>query len=158
MSSASNAFRVKDRRDQMVLGLTKDAVRVKEKSRAARRKGLRQVEYRGTRYRRSQGRRGDAMEEEVRVEVRARRERSIQIMVQWLEQQELANSEEGTPREPVVEAEGRVGRSEDVVGAIEPAGPGQPVLENKGRAEEAGEVDSVEPRQRLLSEFFRIGR
>ena len=139
----------------MVLGMTKDAARVKEKSRAARRKGLRQVEYRGTRHRRFQGRRGEALEEEVRAEVRARRQRSIQIMARWLEQQELANSKEGTPRETVVEAEDRVGRSQDEVGDLEPAGPGQPVAEDSGRAGEAEKVDSVEPGQPLLSEFFR---
>ena len=135
----------------MVLGMTKDAARVKEKSRAVRRKGLRQVEYRGTRYRRFQGCRGEALEEEVRAEIRARRRRSIKVMAQWLEQQELANSEEGTPRELVVEAEGRVGRSNDEVGVTEPAGTGQPVGERGGRDAEA---DSVEPGQRLLSEFF----
>jgi len=142
MTSASNAFRVKDRRDQMVLGMTKDAARVKEKSRAARRNGLRQVEYRGTRYRRFQGRLGDALEEELRAEVRARRERSIRLMVRWLEQQELANSEEGTPREPVAESEERVGPSESEGRA--------------GQTEGGGEnSESVEPGQRLLSEFFR---
>ena len=132
MTPASNAFRVKDRRDQMVLGMTKDAARVKEKSRAARRKGLRQVEYRGTRYQRFQGRRVDAMEEELRTEVRARRERSIRLMVRWLEQQELAIAEEGTPREPLVEHEDRTERDEDG----------------------ARPVESVEPGQRLVSEFF----
>ena len=132
MTSASNAFGVKDRRDQMVLGMTKDAARVKEKSRAARRKGLRQVEYRGTRYRRVQGRRGDALEEEFRVEVRARRERSIRLMVQWLEQQELANAEEGTPRETLGKHEDRTERDQDG----------------------AWPVESVEPGQRLVSEFF----
>ena len=139
----------------MVLGMTKDAARVKEKSRAARRKELSQVEYPGTRYRRFQGRRGEALEEEVRAEVRARRQRSIQIMARWLEQQELANSEEGTPRETVVEAGDRVERSPDEAGVVEPEGSEQPVEENRARAGGVEKVDCVEPGQRLLSEFCR---
>ena len=131
MSSASNAFKVQDRRDQMFLSMAKDAAKVKEKSRVARSKKLRQVDYRGTRYRRFQSRRGDAMEEEVRAEALARHEKSTRLTTEWLEQQELANSEEGTPRESVVETEGRLGPSEDVVGTVESAGPGPPVVENE---------------------------
>ena len=46
-------------------------------------------------------------------------------MTKWLQQQKLANSEEGTPREGVVETENS-GQSEDAVGTVEPAGPGDP--------------------------------
>jgi len=146
MISASNAFRMQDQRDRMILGMTKDAAKVREKARVARRKGLRQVEYRGTRYRRFQGRRGEVLEEEVRAEVRARRRRSIQKMAQWLEQQELANAEEGTPRELVVVIE---------IVAAEPVGHGSPAsVCGEGGAQES----LVEPGQRLLSEFFRSGK
>jgi hypothetical protein len=152
MISASNAFRVQDQRDRMILGMTKDAAKIREKARVARRKGLRQVEYRGTRYRRFQGRRGEVLEEEVRAEVRARRRRSIQKMAQWLEQQELANAEEGTPRELVVEVQGLRGGAEIQTVAVEPAGHGSPVsVCGEGGAQES----LVEPGQRLLSEFFR---
>ena len=92
------------------------------------------------------------MEEEVRAEVRVRRRRSIQKMAQWLEQQELANAEEGTPREPVVEAEGPAGGTEIETVTAEPAGHGPPVSAcGEGGAQES----LVEPGQRLLSEFFR---
>jgi hypothetical protein len=72
------------------------------------------------------------MEEELRTEVRVRRERSIQLMVRWLEQQELANAGEGTPREALGEHEDRTEQDEDG----------------------AWPVESVEPGQRLVSEFF----
>jgi len=152
MISASNAFRVQDRRDQMALGMTKDAAKVREKTRVARRKGLRQVEYRGTRYRRFQGRRGEVLEEEVRAEVRARRRRSIQKMAQWLEQQELANAEEGTPRELVVEVEDPKGEAKDEAVTAEPAGHGSPVSDG---GEGGVQENLIEPGQRLLSEFFK---
>ena len=83
----------------MVLTMAKDAARVKAKSREARQKKARQVGYRSVRYLRFQGRRGDAMAEEVRADVRARRAKSIQAMACWLELQARANAEEGTPRE-----------------------------------------------------------
>ena len=92
------------------------------------------------------------MEEEIRAEVRARRRRSIQVMAQWLEQQELANSEEGTPRELVVEAEDPMGGAKDEAVIVEPAGTGHPVLDS---GEGGVEDHLVEPGQRLLSEFFR---
>ena len=41
----------------------------------------------------------DAMEEEVRHAIRARRAKSIQIMAEWLEAQAISNALEGTPRE-----------------------------------------------------------
>ena len=133
VASGSDVFGVKDRRDQMVLGMTKDAARVKEKSRETRRKGIRQVGYRGVRYQRFQGRRGKIMEEEIRAQVRARRARSIQLMARWLEEQERANAEEGTPWEPLGGDEG------EPVQAVSSA----PLAE------------LVEPGQRLMSEFFR---
>ena len=92
------------------------------------------------------------MEEEVRAEVRARRRRSIQKMAQWLEQQELANAEEGTPRELVVEVEGPRGGAEIQTVAAGPAGHGSP--ESDG-GEGGAPKSLVEPGQRLLSEFFR---
>jgi len=98
-ASASEVLGVKDRRNQMVLSMAKDAVRVKEKSREARHKKTRQVGYRSVRCQRFKGRRGAAMEEEVRAEVRTRRARSIHIMAKWLELQAQANAEEGTPGE-----------------------------------------------------------
>ena len=91
------------------------------------------------------------MEEEVRAEVRARRRRSIQKMAQWLEQQELANAEEGTPRELVVEVEDSRGEAKVEAVTAEPAGHGSP--ESDGG--EGGVQESlIEPGQRLLSEFF----
>ena len=128
--SASDALKVQDRRDQMFLTMAKDAAKVKEKSRVARGKMRRQVDYRGTRYRRFQQRRGEAMEEEVRTEILARHEKSTHSMTKWLQQQKLANSEEGTPREGEVESENS-GQSEDAVGTFEPAGPGPSIVDNE---------------------------
>ena len=87
---------VRDRRDQMMLSMAKDASRTKTKAREARHKGTRQVGYRAVRYQRFQGRRGEVMEEEARKCIRARRARSIQLMATWLEAQALTNAEEGT--------------------------------------------------------------
>jgi hypothetical protein len=112
--SASDALKVQDRRDQMFLTMAKDAAKVKEKSRVARGKMRRQVDYRGTRYRRFQQRRGEAMEEDDMTETRARHEKYTHSMAEWLQQQKLVNSEEGTPREGVVETENS-GQSDDAV-------------------------------------------
>jgi len=116
----------------MVLSMAKDAARVKEKSRGARHTKIRQVGYRSVRYQRFQGRRGKAMEEEVRAGVRARRARSIQVMAQWLESQARAYAEEGTPREG----------SGGAVAELIPEGGGVPSAE------------PVAPGQRLMSEFL----
>jgi len=96
--SATRLLEISDRRDQMVLTMTVDAARVKTKSREARRKKERQVAYRRVRYQRFKGRRGDAMEDEVREAVRARRAKSLQRMMMRLELQARANAEEGGPR------------------------------------------------------------
>ena len=96
--SASRLLEISDRRDQMVLTMVVDAARVKAKSREAFRKKKRQVEYRSVRYRRFNGRRDDAMEEEVHEARRARRAKSIRRMAEWLEAQGRANAEEGSPR------------------------------------------------------------
>ena len=96
--SATRLLEISDRRDQMVLTMTVDAARVKTKSREARHKKERQVTYRRVRYQRFKGRRGDAMEDEVREAVRARRAKSLQRMMMWLESQARANAEEGGPR------------------------------------------------------------
>ena len=53
--------------------------------------------YRGVCYQRFKGRRGEAMEDEVRQEIRARRAKSIQVMAEWLEAQAISNALEGTP-------------------------------------------------------------
>jgi len=96
--SATRLLEISDRRDQMVLTMAVDAALVKTKSRESRHKKERQVAYRRVRYQRFKGRRGDAMEGEVREVVRARRAKSLQRMVMWLELQERANAEEGGPR------------------------------------------------------------
>ena len=96
--SASRLLEISDRRDQMVLTMVTDAARVKQKSREAFRKKKRQVEYRGVRYQRFNGRRDDAIEAEAYDARRARRAKSIQRMAEWLEAQDRANAEEGTPR------------------------------------------------------------
>jgi len=72
------------------------------------------------------------MEEKVRAEARARRARSIQVMARWLEEQERANAEEGTPRKPLGQDEGELVQAEGVVSF----------------------EGLVEPGQRLMSEFF----
>ena len=72
------------------------------------------------------------MEEEVRAEVRARRARSIQVLARWLEEQERAKAEEGTPRESSGEFVGEP----VLVGGVVP-------LE-----------EIVAPGQRLMSEFL----
>jgi len=89
----------RDRRDQMMLSMAKDASRIKTKAREARHKGARQVGYRAVRYQRFQGRRGEVLEGEARERVRTHRARSIRLMAAWLEAQALVNAEEGTPRE-----------------------------------------------------------
>ena len=96
--SASRLMEISDRRDQMVLTMATHAARVKQKSREAFRKNKRQVEYRGVRYQRFNGRRDDALEAEAYDARRARRAKSIQRMAEWLEAQGRANAEEGTPR------------------------------------------------------------
>ena len=96
--SASRLLEISDRRDQMVLTMVTDAARVKQKSREAFRKKKRQVEYRGARYQRLNGRRDDAIEAEAYDARRARRAKSIQRMAEWLEAQDRANTEEGTPK------------------------------------------------------------
>ena len=78
--SASRALEISDRRDQMVLTMVVDAARVKAKSREAFCKKKRQVEYRGVRYQRFNGRRDDALETEASEARRVRRARSIQRM------------------------------------------------------------------------------
>ena len=77
------------------------------------------------------------------------------MMAQWLEQQELANSEEGTPRELVVEAEGPKVEAKDEAVTVEPAGNGPPVSDG---GEGGMQEHLVEPGQRLLSEFFKSGK
>jgi len=96
--SATRLLEISDRRDQMVLTMTVDAARAKTKSREARHKKERQVAYRRVRYQRFKGRRGDAMEGEVREVVRARQAKSLHRMLMWLETQARANAEEGGPR------------------------------------------------------------
>ena len=96
--SATRLLEISDRRDQMVLTMTVDAARVKTKSREARHKKERQATYRRVRYQRFKGRRGDAMEDEMREAARARRAKSLQRMMTWLESQAKANAEEGGPR------------------------------------------------------------
>jgi hypothetical protein len=80
--SASRLLEISDRRDQMVLTMVTDAARVKQKSREALRKKERQVEYRGVRYQRFNGRRDDAIEAEAYDARRARRAKSIQRMAE----------------------------------------------------------------------------
>jgi len=87
VSSASEVLGVQDRRDQMVLSMAKDVARVKEKSREARHKKIRQVGYWSVKYKRFQGRRGEVLDEEVQAEERERRARSIRLMAPWLEDQ-----------------------------------------------------------------------
>ena len=78
--------------------MASDAARVKQKARESRRENIRQVGYRGVRYRRFQGRRDEVLEEEIREQRRARRAKSIRVMQAWLAGQAQANAEEGTPR------------------------------------------------------------
>ena len=82
-----------------MLAMASNAARTKAKACEARHNQVRQEGYRAVRYRRSQGRRGQIQEEEIRVAVRARCARSIHMMTNWLESQAQANAEEGTPRE-----------------------------------------------------------
>jgi len=105
-SSASRLLELSDRRDQLALSMVIDAARVKKKLGEAKRKQARQVGYRGVRYQRFKGRRGEAMEDEMRQEIRARRTRSIQVMAEWLEAQAISNALEGTPRDEIDEAVG----------------------------------------------------
>jgi hypothetical protein len=67
--------------------MAKDVARVKEKSREARHKKIRQVGYWSVKYKRFQGRRGEVLDEEVQAEERERRARSIRLMAPWLEDQ-----------------------------------------------------------------------
>jgi len=97
--SASRLLELSDRRDQLALSMVIDAARVKTKIGEAKRRKARQVGYRSVRYQRFKGRRGDALEEEVRHVVRVRRAKSIQIMADWLEAQAISDALEGTPRE-----------------------------------------------------------
>ena len=106
--SVSQVQAARDRRDQMMLAMAKDASRIKTKAREARHKGTRQVGYRAVRYQRFQGRRGEVLEKESRDRVRIRRARSIRLMATWLEAQALVNAEEGTPREEPVAVRGGV--------------------------------------------------
>jgi len=92
--SASRQLAMSDRRVQMIPTMAIDAARTKSKSREARHKVARQVGYRHVRYQRFKGRPGDAMEEDARVAIRERRQKSIRFMEGWLEAQDLVNSEE----------------------------------------------------------------
>jgi hypothetical protein len=98
-----------ERHDRMILSMARDDARLKVKAREAKHKKARQSGYRQVRYRRFKGRREEAMEEETREAKRERVRKSIQIMASWLASQELANAEEGKPREASVEGgpEGR---------------------------------------------------
>ena len=97
--SASRLLEISDRRDKMVLTMAVDAAGVKAKFREARHKKAREIAYRGVRYQRFNGRRKDVMEEEeVRKAKCARHSKSLQRMVKWLEAQDRANAEEGSPR------------------------------------------------------------
>jgi hypothetical protein len=95
-----------DRRDEMVLGMARDAARVKGKAREACRKKARQSGYRQVRYQRFQCRREEVFEEESRARYRVRRERSIIIIASWLEAQAKVNAEEGKPRSEETEGAG----------------------------------------------------
>jgi len=115
--SASRLLELSDRRDQLVLSMVIDAARVKTKAGEAKRKQARQIGYRSVRYQRFKGRRGDAMEDEVRQAIRARRAKSIQIMAEWLEAQALSIALEGTPRDEEV---GTVGSAPDTASPEKP--------------------------------------
>jgi len=106
--SVSQVQAARDRRDQMMLTMAKDASRIKTKAREARHKGTRQVGYRAVRYQRFQGRRGEVLEKESRERVRIFRARSIRLMATWLEAQAPVNAEEGTLREEPVAVGGGV--------------------------------------------------
>jgi len=145
--SASRLLEISDGRDQMVLTMVVDAARVKAKSREASRKKKRQVEYRGVRYQRVNGRRDDAIEAEVSDARRARRAKSIQRMAEWLEAQGSANAEESSPR---VE-KGRENSFVVLLAATLP--PAVPLVEVGEGAEEAPER-GLQP----ITSFFRSAR
>ena len=89
----------KDRRDILLLGMARDASRVKVKAKEALHKKIRQTGYRRVRYQRFKGRREDVLDDEIRERRRLRRVKSIQFMDAWLSAQAQANSEEGRPRD-----------------------------------------------------------
>ena len=66
MAISSSRVVAQDCRDQMLLTMAVDTARAKSKSRDVRLKVAKQVEGRGVRYQKFKGRRGDAMEEELR--------------------------------------------------------------------------------------------
>jgi hypothetical protein len=103
---ATIRMKLSDRRDEMVLGMARDAARVKGKAREACRKKARQSWYRQVRYQRFQCRREEVFEEESRARYRVRRERSIIIIASWLEAQAKVNAEEGKPRSEETEGAG----------------------------------------------------
>ena len=93
---AISASRVvfQDRRDQMLQTMAVDTARAKSKSREARHQAVKQAGHRRVSYKRFKGRRGDAMEEEMRKALRERRKKPILFMQGWLEAQLQANAEE----------------------------------------------------------------
>ena len=147
--SASRLLEISDRRDQMVLTMAVDAARVKAKSREARHKKERQVVYRGVRYQRFNGRREDVMQEEVREAKRARRAKSIQRMTMWLEAQDHANAEEGSPRTDDGDG-GREGASVVLLVVASPVAAPIEVKENVEWPEEPG--------QQPITSFFAVSR
>ena len=89
----------KDRRDILLLGMARDASRVKVKAKEALHKKIRPTGYRRVRYQRFKGRQEDVFDDEIRERRRLRRVESIQFMEAWLSAQTQANSEEGSPRD-----------------------------------------------------------
>ena len=132
----------------MVLTMVVDAARVKAKSREAFRKKKRQVEYRGVRFQRFNGRRDDAIEAEASDARRARRAKSIQRMAEWLEAQGRANAEEGSPR-------AEKGREDAFVVLLAATLPPVEPLVEVGEGAEGAPERGLQP----ITSFFRsVGR
>ena len=143
----------------MLLSMAIEAARTKSKFHEARHKIARQVGHRHVRYQKSKGRRGDAMEEEVREVLWERHKKSICFTGEWREAQSRANAEEKTSRfdpddsddVPLIllmskSSEGDTTRSESIqerdIGAVEGV-----------KAEIPGTSG-----HRLITSFFRVRR
>ena len=114
MSSPAPSLQIsKDRRDILLLGMARDASRVKVKAKEALHKKIRQTGYRRVRYQLFKGRREDVLDDEIRERRRLRRVKSIQFMEAWLSAQTQANSEEGSPRDISATTEAATESSQD---------------------------------------------
>jgi len=154
MSSAALRLQIsKDRRDNLLLVMASDAVRVEGKAGEARHKQARQIGYRQVRYQRFQGRREEVLEDEIHERRHVRRMKSIQAIELWLGAQVQANAEEGSPRDvPKVPAGGSV--TFPVEEASAEITDGSPFLVHNVSIPVSEDVFVVCPNQPLITVFL----